>query len=117
MSSIGDEAQFLENYPEVKEVVYSETEIQTRVQQIADQINKDYARKSLVVVGILKGFYSTRLSLVCLFVEWVSLCVVRVLLLTGVVFLLLLCASSVSLFSFPSLCAIFQVRSCTWQTW
>eukprot|EP00013_Stygamoeba_regulata_P023424 CAMPEP_0177659654 /NCGR_PEP_ID=MMETSP0447-20121125/17567_1 /TAXON_ID=0 /ORGANISM="Stygamoeba regulata, Strain BSH-02190019" /LENGTH=198 /DNA_ID=CAMNT_0019164557 /DNA_START=36 /DNA_END=632 /DNA_ORIENTATION=+ len=58
------EAQFLADYPEVQEVVYSEPEIQKRVQEIATQINKDYAGKSLVVVGILKGAFMYMADLV-----------------------------------------------------
>ncbi len=37
------------------EVVYTEAEIQARIQALADQISSDYAHKELVLVSMLKG--------------------------------------------------------------
>lgn len=45
-------------------VMYSEEEVNGRIQQIADQINKDYAGKDVHLIGILKGsvFFTTELA-------------------------------------------------------
>ncbi|MCP4912193.1 MAG: hypoxanthine phosphoribosyltransferase [Oligoflexia bacterium] len=39
------------------DVYLSEEEIANRIQQLADQINKDYAGKELTVVGVLNGAF------------------------------------------------------------
>ncbi len=45
-------------HPDIERVLISETEIQTHVSKLADQISADYADNGqLVVVGILKGSY------------------------------------------------------------
>ncbi len=40
-----------------KEIIFSRAVIQKRVQEIADQISKDYVGSDLVVVGILRGAF------------------------------------------------------------
>lgn len=39
----------------IRKIVYDEDTIQKRVKELAEQINKDYAGKNLVLVGMLKG--------------------------------------------------------------
>jgi hypoxanthine phosphoribosyltransferase len=39
------------------DVLYNEDQIQTRVRELARQIDNDYAGKDLVVVGVLKGAF------------------------------------------------------------
>lgn len=39
----------------IKKVVYDQQDIQQKVQELAGQINRDYADKNLVLVGMLKG--------------------------------------------------------------
>ena len=41
----------------LSEVVFSEAEIDTRIRELAAEINCDYAGKDLVVVGVLKGAF------------------------------------------------------------
>lgn len=41
----------------LSEVVYSEEQIDARIRELAAQINRDYAGKELVVVGVLKGAF------------------------------------------------------------
>jgi hypoxanthine phosphoribosyltransferase len=38
-----------------KEILFSHSEIQKRVQELADQISADYADGELIIIGILKG--------------------------------------------------------------
>ncbi len=40
---------------DIEEVLFSEADIENKVQELADEINADYIGKDLVVVGILKG--------------------------------------------------------------
>ncbi len=40
---------------DVKEVLFSESQIQERVDALAEQINKDYENKDLLLIGVLKG--------------------------------------------------------------
>lgn len=40
---------------DIAEVLFSEADIENKVQELADEINADYIGKDLVVVGILKG--------------------------------------------------------------
>ena len=40
-----------------REVIFSRAVIQKRVQEMADQISKDYAESDLVIIGILKGAF------------------------------------------------------------
>lgn len=40
---------------DIKEIIISEKDIQDKVKQLADKINKDYKGKELVVICILKG--------------------------------------------------------------
>jgi len=40
-----------------KEIIFSRAVIQKRVQEMADQISKDYAGSNLVIIGILKGAF------------------------------------------------------------
>ena len=42
-------------YNDISEVLISEEELQKIVQNLADQINRDYAGKKLLLVGLLKG--------------------------------------------------------------
>lgn len=37
------------------ELLYGRAEIAARVQELADRLNRDYARTNLIVVGVLKG--------------------------------------------------------------
>ena len=39
----------------VKEVLVTEEEIETKVKELGEQINKDYEGRNLMLVGILKG--------------------------------------------------------------
>ena len=39
----------------IKEIIYTEEEIKTRVAEIGEQITKDYNGEDLVVVGVLRG--------------------------------------------------------------
>ncbi len=39
------------------EPLFSEKEIQQRVQEIAEEINRDYHSKDVLVIGVLKGAY------------------------------------------------------------
>lgn len=41
--------------PQVKEIVFRETEILRRVRELGERISRDYARRDLMMVGILKG--------------------------------------------------------------
>lgn len=41
----------------LSEVVYSEEQIDARIRELADEINRDYAGKDLVVIGVLKGAF------------------------------------------------------------
>ena len=40
-----------------KEIIFSRAVIQKRVQEMADQISKDYAESDLIIIGILKGAF------------------------------------------------------------
>lgn len=40
---------------DIKEILYSEEQIQTKVKEIAAKISEDYQGKDLLVIGILKG--------------------------------------------------------------
>jgi hypothetical protein len=46
---------FSEQMMDMEEVLVSEGAIEARVRQLAEQINKEYKGKSIVVIGILKG--------------------------------------------------------------
>ena len=39
----------------IEKVLLSEEQIQNRIKELADQINKDYEGKSLIMIGILRG--------------------------------------------------------------
>lgn len=39
----------------IRKIVYDEQAIQKRVRELAEQINKDYADKDLIMIGMLKG--------------------------------------------------------------
>jgi hypoxanthine phosphoribosyltransferase len=41
----------------IKRILFSKEQIDTRIQQLAEQINKDYEGKEVVVIGILKGAF------------------------------------------------------------
>eukprot|EP01097_Dermamoeba_algensis_P010768 TRINITY_DN805_c0_g1_i1.p1 TRINITY_DN805_c0_g1~~TRINITY_DN805_c0_g1_i1.p1 ORF type:complete len:175 (-),score=35.47 TRINITY_DN805_c0_g1_i1:113-637(-) len=43
--------------PRIESVLFSEEKILARVSELAEQINRDYQGKKLVVVGILKGAF------------------------------------------------------------
>ena len=47
----------METYKDIKDVLYSKEEIAAKVQEIGNQITKDYpnADEDLVLVGVLKG--------------------------------------------------------------
>lgn len=36
-------------------IIYTENEIQQKIAEIAEQINRDYAGKKLIIIGVLKG--------------------------------------------------------------
>jgi hypoxanthine phosphoribosyltransferase len=40
-----------------KEILYSRTEIQKKVKDIANRISQDYAGRELIIIGILKGAF------------------------------------------------------------
>jgi len=40
---------------DIERVVVSEEQIQNRLKELADQVNKDYAGRDLILVGVLKG--------------------------------------------------------------
>jgi hypoxanthine phosphoribosyltransferase len=40
-----------------KEIIFSREVIQKRVQELADQISKDYAGSDLIIIGILRGAF------------------------------------------------------------
>ena len=40
---------------DIERVVVSEEQIQTRLKELAKQVEKDYAGKDLILVGVLKG--------------------------------------------------------------
>jgi len=42
---------------DIKEILFSEEEIHKRVKEIGAQITKDYAGKSIMLIGVLKGCY------------------------------------------------------------
>lgn len=42
---------------QIKQILFTEDEIQTKIREMAARISKDYAGKSLVVVGLLKGAF------------------------------------------------------------
>ena len=41
--------------PEIEKVLISEKEIQRRVQELGDQVTRDYAGRNLLLLGVLKG--------------------------------------------------------------
>lgn len=41
--------------PGLGRVVYTEEQIQTRLREVAEEINRDYAGKKLVIISVLKG--------------------------------------------------------------
>lgn len=45
-------------------VLYSQEEVENRIQEIADEINRDYAGKEIRIIGILRGgvYFMTELS-------------------------------------------------------
>ena len=42
---------------DIREVIFTEEEIQNRIRELGAEINKDYAGKSLLIIGVLKGCY------------------------------------------------------------
>ena len=40
---------------DIERVVVSEEQIQTRLKELAAQVNKDYDGRDLILVGVLKG--------------------------------------------------------------
>ena len=42
---------------DIKEIIFSEEQIKRRVKELAEQINLDYAGKSPLLIGILKGCF------------------------------------------------------------
>lgn len=44
-------------YNDIEKVVFSEEQIQTRIQELGEQISKDYAGKKPLVICILKGAF------------------------------------------------------------
>jgi len=42
---------------DIKEVIFTEEEIQKRIKELGAEISKDYAGKSLLIIGVLKGCY------------------------------------------------------------
>ena len=40
---------------DIERVVVSEEQIQTRLKELAAQVNKDYEGRDLILVGVLKG--------------------------------------------------------------
>jgi len=42
---------------DIKEIIFTEEEIQNRIRELGAEINKDYAGKSLLIIGVLKGCY------------------------------------------------------------
>ena len=44
-------------YNDLEKILFTEEQIQTRIKEIAAQIDKDYAGETPVVVGILKGCF------------------------------------------------------------
>jgi len=44
-------------HADIEQVLFSEDVIAQRVRELAEQINKDYEGKSLVIIGILKGAF------------------------------------------------------------
>ena len=42
---------------DIKEILYSEEVIKKRVEEIGAQLTKDYAGKSLLIIGVLKGCF------------------------------------------------------------
>jgi hypothetical protein len=60
MSADQEKEEVLKSHPELDELLYSEAEVQARVQAIADLVNERYAGKKLIVVGILKGMKERR---------------------------------------------------------
>ena len=45
------------NDPRLGEILFTERQIQRRVQELADEISADYRGKNLLLVGVLKGAY------------------------------------------------------------
>ena len=42
---------------DIKEVIFTEEEIQKRIKELGAEISKDYTGKSLLIIGVLKGCY------------------------------------------------------------
>jgi len=42
---------------DIKEILFSEEMIQKRIQEMGDEINREYAGKSLLLLGVLKGCF------------------------------------------------------------
>jgi len=42
---------------DIKEVIFTEEMIQKRVKELGDELTKDYAGKSLLLIGVLKGCF------------------------------------------------------------
>ena len=62
----------------IRKIVFDEQAIQTRIRELAEQINKDYADKNLIMIGMLKGslyFLSdlTRLLTIPLQLDFISI--------------------------------------------
>ena len=42
-------------HQDVKEILYSQEQLATRIRELGAEISKDYANESVVLVGVLKG--------------------------------------------------------------
>lgn len=42
-------------HQDVKEILYSQEQLETRIRELGAEISKDYANESVVLVGVLKG--------------------------------------------------------------
>ena len=42
-------------HPDLKEILFAEADIQSRIRELAAEIERDYAGKNLLLIGILKG--------------------------------------------------------------
>ncbi len=44
-------------HPDIKEILFSEEELQKRVRALGEEISRDYAGKEIVCIGVLKGCF------------------------------------------------------------
>ena len=42
---------------DIKDIIYSEEVIQKRIKELGEELSKDYAGKSLLIIGVLKGCF------------------------------------------------------------